>query len=91
MYYCNSRYYVPEWCRWLNVDNPICLNFESSTEINLFVYCNNNPIINVDYDGKWSWKNFLEGRYINLLIDLFLIDVFKNVKFAIICNRIIVK
>lgn len=19
MYYCKSRYYVPEWCRWLNV------------------------------------------------------------------------
>jgi len=58
MYYCISRYYVPEWCRWLNADNPICLNYESSTEINLFAYCNNNPIINVDYDGKWSWNNF---------------------------------
>lgn len=19
MYYCKSRYYVPEWCRWLNL------------------------------------------------------------------------
>ena len=22
MYYCNSRYYVPEWCRWLTADSP---------------------------------------------------------------------
>ena len=23
MYYCKSRYYVPEWCRWLNADSIV--------------------------------------------------------------------
>ncbi|MFA7435137.1 MAG: hypothetical protein WC006_02085 [Bacilli bacterium] len=26
MYYCNSRYYVPEWCRWLNAGDISCLD-----------------------------------------------------------------
>lgn len=27
MYYCKSRYYVPEWCRWLNADSSTNLSF----------------------------------------------------------------
>ena len=43
MYYCHTRYYVPEWCRWLNADHPSFLQPESLQEMNLFVYCGNNP------------------------------------------------
>ena len=41
MYYCNSRYYVPEWCRWLNGDETDFTNFTSIKEMNMFSYLNN--------------------------------------------------
>lgn len=30
MYYCKSRYYVPEWGRWLNIDSPLFIENEYS-------------------------------------------------------------
>ena len=54
MYYCNSRYYVPEWCRWLNADNPMYLDYNNNKCNNLFAYCNNNPISNADPIGKFG-------------------------------------
>ena len=54
MYYCHTRYYVPEWCRWLNADHPSFLQPESLQEMNLFVYCGNNPITNIDPIGCFS-------------------------------------
>ena len=42
LYYCNSRYYVPEWCRFLNADDVSYLDPESINGLNLFAYCNNN-------------------------------------------------
>ena len=52
IYYCNSRYYVPKWCRWLNADHISCLNPQSIYELNLFAYCKNNPVMYVDENGN---------------------------------------
>ncbi|MDE6292505.1 MAG: RHS repeat-associated core domain-containing protein, partial [Bacilli bacterium] len=43
MYYCNGRYYVPTWCRWLNGDAS-SLDLFNINGLNLFSYCGNNPI-----------------------------------------------
>ena len=51
MYYCQTRYLVPEWGRWLNPDNPSFLKFENINGMNLFAYCGNNPVMNVDPTG----------------------------------------
>lgn len=51
MFYCQSRYYVPELCRWLNMDNPTFLKYDSAIGMNLFAYCNNNPVMGIDPDG----------------------------------------
>ncbi len=51
LYYLNSRYYNPEWCRFVNADNLIGTTDKIIT-YNLYSYCENNPIIMKDYDGK---------------------------------------
>ncbi len=50
LYYLQSRYYNPEWGRFLNMDSQI----NSDTGIlgaNVFAYCLNNPVVSVDADG----------------------------------------
>lgn len=52
MYYCKARYYVPRWGRRLTPDNPRYLELGNINGLNLFVCCNNNPLIFVDDNGK---------------------------------------
>ncbi len=54
LYYLQSRYYNPEWGRFLNCDDTnILLATQGETHnANLFAYCNNNPVNRVDYEGK---------------------------------------
>ncbi len=51
MYYCNARYYVPAWGRWLTPDTPDYLQYDSITGFNTFAYCNNNPVMYADPSG----------------------------------------
>ena len=57
MYYCHTRYYVPDWCRWLCADHIAYIRFDSFNQMNLFVYCSNDPIGNDDKSGC-KWKSF---------------------------------
>ena len=52
MYYCKSRFYVPLWHRWLNSDSINYLEPKNITSLNLFAYCNNNPVMYVDPTGR---------------------------------------
>lgn len=54
LYYLQSRYYNPEWGRFLNCDDTaILLSTKGETHnANLFAYCVNNPVNRVDYDGR---------------------------------------
>ena len=36
MYYCHTRYYVPEWCRWLNADHPSFLQTNCFKQITVY-------------------------------------------------------
>ena len=44
MYYCNSRYYNPEWGRWIQPDGVKYLEPNNINGLNLYSYANNNPI-----------------------------------------------
>ena len=49
LYYLQSRYYNPEWGRFINADSQ--LNADTPIELNLFAYCSNNPVNFVDHSG----------------------------------------
>ena len=59
-YYLQTRYYDPEVGRFINMDSIDYVNPEIINGLNLFAYCNNNPVMNVDPEGKWSWKSVLK-------------------------------
>ncbi len=58
LYYLNSRYYNPLWGRFINADGIIGTS-ETYLGYNLYAYCENNPITNIDGEGNFSFKNML--------------------------------
>ena len=57
-YYLQSRYYNPEWGRFLNADDSL---YSSIFGFNLFAYCDNNPISYVDPYGESGFAAALAG------------------------------
>ena len=53
MYYCHSRYYYPDICRWISGDSEQYLDDSTFVGLNLFAYCRNDPINFFDYTGRW--------------------------------------
>jgi len=53
-YYLHTRYYSPEICRFISADQPELVPTLSKTlgQLNLFAYCNNNPIMYTDPEGR---------------------------------------
>ena len=51
LFYCNSRYYSPELCRFISPDSIEYLDPESINGLNLYCYCMNNPIMYADPSG----------------------------------------
>ena len=54
LYYLQSRYYDPAFGRFINADDPAVLLDEDAGIIgglNLYAYCNNNPVIFTDPSG----------------------------------------
>ena len=50
LYYLQSRYYNPEWGRFLNADGYVSTG-TGMLGYNMFAYCNNNPVMLVDSEG----------------------------------------
>ena len=55
LYYLRSRYYDPETGRFINADDTAYLGYDASPlSMNLFVYCENNPVNSTDFFGFWA-------------------------------------
>ena len=50
-YYLQSRYYNPEWGRFINADGYISTG-TGFISYNMYAYCNNNPIVAYDPTGE---------------------------------------
>jgi len=51
-YYLNARYYSPEWRRFISPDDTAYLDPESVNGLNLYCYCNNDPVNYCDPSGR---------------------------------------
>ncbi|MDE6047747.1 MAG: hypothetical protein K2F56_03865, partial [Anaeroplasmataceae bacterium] len=55
LYLVTTRYYNPEWCRFISPDSIEYLDPNNINGMNLYAYCRNNPINYVDPDGHMPW------------------------------------
>lgn len=53
LYYLQTRYYDPEVGRFISQDDIDYAEPEVINGINLYAYCGNNPVMNVDPNGTW--------------------------------------
>ena len=51
LYYLNSRYYNPEWGRFINADSIL---IERLLGLNLYSYCYNNAVNSIDSNGNMA-------------------------------------
>ena len=56
LYYLQSRYYNPQWGRFINADNfsILGLNLGNLVQYNLYTYCGNNPANYIDSYGYFA-------------------------------------
>lgn len=73
LYYLKSRYYDPETCRFISMDDLAFLNPNKINGVNLYCYCLNNPVMYSDVNGCsaewWEWAQGI-GRIITGAIAL---------------------
>ena len=53
LYYLQTRYYDPEVGRFLSQDDVSYLAPDNINGLNLYAYCSNNPVMNVDPTGRF--------------------------------------
>ena len=53
LYYLKTRYYDPETGRFITIDDISYLAPDTINGLNLYAYCGNNPVMNVDPNGTF--------------------------------------
>ncbi|MDE7083299.1 MAG: hypothetical protein K2O89_06340 [Clostridia bacterium] len=61
LYFLQTRYYDPETGRFISQDSVEYAEPETVNGINLYAYCGNNPVMNVDPSGKFFLSLFIAG------------------------------
>ena len=59
LYFLQTRYYDPQVGRFLSMDDVEYIDPETIGGVNLYAYCNNNPVMNVDPNGRF-WDIVLD-------------------------------
>ncbi len=66
-YYLKTRYYDPSACRFINADSLEYLDPETVGGLNLYAYCNGNPVMYVDPEGT-AWLSWLIGAGVAVVV-----------------------
>ena len=82
LYYLNSRYYNPEWCRFISPDSLIGINQDVFAN-NLYLYVSNDPINNIDQDGQFIISAISLGKKLGKSLKKGLKKLVKEVKKAV--------
>ena len=56
LYYLRARYYDPETGRFISQDDVSYLAPTHLSGLNLYAYCNDNPVMGYDPNGCFEWK-----------------------------------
>ena len=73
LFYCNSRYYSPELCRFISPDSIEYLDPQSINGLNLYCYCMNDPVMYSDGSGhapEWLGNLLIAGAGVLLIAGL---------------------
>ena len=57
-YFLNARYYNPAWRRFISPDDTSYLDPETPNGLNLYAYCNNDPVNYSDPSGHFALTTF---------------------------------
>lgn len=68
LYYCNARYYSPKWRRFISPDDTAYLSPESVNGLNLYCYCNNDPVNYCDPSGRLAISLAMIGLIVGAVI-----------------------
>ncbi len=69
LYFLNARYYNPAWRRFISPDDSSYLDPESVNGLNLYCYCNNDPVNYADPSGRFMISTAVAvGFWIGLAI-----------------------
>ena len=70
MYYLQSRYYNPEWGRFISADDLSYIKSRPPIKLNAYAYCGNNPIKYVDpYGHDFTWDSIFDIILACIVID----------------------
>ena len=56
LYFLKTRYYDPQVGRFISPDDTKYLQPDVINGLNLYAYCNNTPVMNIDPNGKTAVK-----------------------------------
>ena len=68
LYYLNARYYSPVWRRFISPDDTAYLDPESVNGLNLYAYCNNDPVNYADPTGCFGISALIAITVASILI-----------------------
>lgn len=96
LYYNQSRYYSPEWGRFINADDPMLTNTGTGTTNanNMFAYCENDPVNKKDPTGYINYNTvFSVSGIISAVlsaIEMISIAAFKNTPWGRLVSAFII-
>ena len=73
LYYLKSRYYDPETGRFITIDDTSYIMPDEVNGLNLYAYCADNPVMNVDPNGT-----FLLGLVVGLVVGALVVGVISD-------------